>query len=95
METLKDTGKVVGALVLGALVGVTLGVLFAPDKGSKTRSRLMGGAKDLADDVKQKMREEAEAFRARAVELEELAEGKSKLLPEQIKQNLDAFKNHS
>ncbi len=95
MENSNDTGKVLGVLVIGALVGAALGVLFAPDKGSKTRSRLMGGTKDLADDIKQKMKDEAEAFRTRATELEELAEGKSKLLPKQIKQNLDVFKSHS
>jgi hypothetical protein len=55
----------------------------------------MGGAKDLAEDIKQKMRDEAEAFRSRAIELEEMAEGKISEMAVNVKQKVDAFKNHS
>ena len=38
-----------GALVLGALIGVGLGVLLAPEKGSKTRETLKKEGKDIKD----------------------------------------------
>lgn len=95
MENSNDTVKLVGAVLIGAAVGAALGILFAPDKGSNTRKKLMGGAKDLADDFKQKMKDEATAFRNRADELEGLAEGKISEESDYLKQRVDAMKNHS
>ena len=76
MENSNSTIKVVGALFVGALVGTALGILFAPDKGCKTRSKIIGGAKDLAEDLKNKMKDEIDALRNKAQELETLAEEK-------------------
>jgi gas vesicle protein len=73
MENLNGTGKLIGALVVGALAGAALGILFAPDKGSKTRSNIIDGAKELASDVKKKMTDEAAALRKKAEDLENLA----------------------
>lgn len=76
MENLNGIGKVVGALAVGALVGAVLGVLFAPEKGSRTRNNIVDGAKDLADDIKRKLKNEAEALRQKANDLEEQAREK-------------------
>jgi gas vesicle protein len=89
MENSNETGKLIGVLIIGAAVGAALGVLFAPDKGCNTRKKLMGKAKDLAEDVKQKMLEEANAFRARAEELEAMVEGKINDVSHNMNQNLD------
>ncbi|MCE3258551.1 MAG: hypothetical protein K0S12_192 [Bacteroidetes bacterium] len=74
MEKSNDTGKIIGALLIGTLAGAVLGVLFAPDKGSVTRAKLAGGAKDLAGDIKKKVMSEINALREKIQDLESLAE---------------------
>jgi gas vesicle protein len=54
METPGNIGKTVGALLLGAAIGGALGILFAPDKGSRTRKKLMAKGEDLTDAMKDK-----------------------------------------
>ena len=38
-----------GTIALGILLGAAVGVLLAPDKGSKTRQKLKNEAKDIKD----------------------------------------------
>ena len=42
------------ALLVGAAIGVGVGILFAPDKGSKTREKMKDGFDDLKDQAKSK-----------------------------------------
>lgn len=76
MENTNGTVKVVGALAAGALIGVILGILFAPEKGSRTRSNIIDGVKDLADDIKNKVSDEASALHKKAKDLEDMAKEK-------------------
>lgn len=43
--------KVLLALLGGAAIGVAVGVMLAPDKGSATRESLKGQASDMADKI--------------------------------------------
>ncbi|MDN3678455.1 YtxH domain-containing protein [Flavobacterium paronense] len=43
-------GNGILALLAGTAIGVGLGILFAPDKGSKTREKIKGGFDDLKND---------------------------------------------
>lgn len=55
MEDSNNTGKLIGALLIGAAIGGVLGVLFAPDKGSETRKKIAGKTHDLTDALKEKL----------------------------------------
>ncbi|MGE5426978.1 MAG: YtxH domain-containing protein [Methylococcaceae bacterium] len=72
MENSNVTGKVIGAIMIGTLLGATIGLLFAPYKGSRTRDRIVNRSRNLAF----KMREEANSLLRKAEEIENIAERK-------------------
>ena len=47
-------GNSIIALLTGAALGFGLGILFAPDKGSKTREKIKEGFDDLKNQAKSK-----------------------------------------
>jgi gas vesicle protein len=49
-----EAGKTAAGVLLGIGVGALLGVLFAPHKGSKTRSKIMSRGQGYADELKGK-----------------------------------------
>lgn len=63
MGNSNNSGKLVGALLLGAAVGGLLGILFAPDKGSETRKKISSKGNELTDSVKEKFGEFVDKFK--------------------------------
>ena len=49
-----NTGNTLLALLTGAVIGAGVGILFAPDKGSKTRGKIKDGYKDAQKDLVKK-----------------------------------------
>jgi len=49
------SSKILLGFVVGATVGVALGILFAPDKGTETRRKIVEQGDDLADNLKGKI----------------------------------------
>jgi gas vesicle protein len=54
---MKDTGKLLLAVMAGAAIGTAIGILFAPGKGEDTRKEIMDGADELANSFKEKLKE--------------------------------------
>ena len=94
MENSNSTLRVIGALVIGAVAGAAIGVLFAPDRGSRTRRKIADGVSDLTDDIKSKLKREARDLRKQAEDLESMAEEKLDDLTNNIKHKAESFKNN-
>lgn len=73
MKNVSNTGKVIGAIFLGAAIGGVLGVLFAPDKGSETRKKISKKGNDFTDAVKNKFDAIVDKFRKEVEEVKEQA----------------------
>jgi gas vesicle protein len=49
-----STTKILLGFLAGAVAGAAIGILFAPDKGSETRRKIVDESQDLADNLKGK-----------------------------------------
>jgi gas vesicle protein len=56
------SGKVLLGVLAGVAVGATLGILFAPDKGSTTRKKISRKSDDYAEELEDKFNEFVEGI---------------------------------
>ena len=57
-----NNGKLIVGILAGLAAGALLGVLFAPDKGSETRKKIMRKGKQYVNDLKESMTDMASNF---------------------------------
>lgn len=68
-----SSGKVLLGVLAGVAVGATLGILFAPDKGSTTRKKISRKGDDYAEELEEKFNEFIESISNKFEDLKEEA----------------------
>lgn len=61
-HNIMSAGKLVLGILAGVAVGATLGVLFAPDKGSNTRKKIASKGGEYIDDLSDKFNEKMDGI---------------------------------
>ena len=77
MKNLNNKGRLaIGSLLVGAVVGATIGVLFAPHKGKKTRKNIANNVKKTANKIKKEITEDGKYLKDEAIRFENILEDK-------------------
>jgi gas vesicle protein len=61
-----NTGQTVLALLTGAAIGAGIGILYAPEKGSKTRENISKSAQKAQKELSKKLKETTDALGKKA-----------------------------
>jgi gas vesicle protein len=60
---MSSKSNAIAAVIAGAAIGAAIGILFAPDKGSKTRAKLKEGLDDTKNSLKDSFEASSEVLR--------------------------------
>jgi gas vesicle protein len=91
-----NNGKILMALLLGAAAGATLGVLFAPDSGVKTRKKISGWKDDLEEELTSRYeqgRDTVDEFTSKVKETVDEWRGKAEEMKDRAKDEVDEVKS--
>jgi gas vesicle protein len=90
MENVNGRGRlIIGSLIAGAIVGGTLGVLFAPHKGTKTRKNIAKNVKNTASKFKREMNQDGQYLKKKALEFENILEDKMSEATSSLKEKVN------
>lgn len=57
--------KIIISALAGLAIGGIIGILFAPEKGSRTRRRIIDKSEDYVDDLKEKLKDTLDNMKAK------------------------------
>lgn len=86
-----DEGKILGAFLIGGILGVGFALLFAPQSGEKTRKDISKLARKVGGDAKEKAEDIVESIEELVDKLGDKisdAASKGKELEEDVKKNI-------
>lgn len=87
-----NKAKLIAGLLAGVAAGAALGILFAPDKGAKTRKKMFRKGADTVDGIKDRvddlLNDLTESFQAAKDEVGELLYKKGKNAAELAKNSV-------
>ncbi len=73
-NTIMNLGKILLGTLAGFAIGATLGVIFAPDKGSETRKKISKKGEDYAEGLKDKFNEFVDKVSEKVDEINDAAQ---------------------
>lgn len=89
----ESTGKAILGFLVGAATGAALGILFAPDKGTKTRKRIARQAEDISSNVRDSVNENIDDLKDYVTELVKEVKDKYSKIEKDVKDNTEKIKS--